>query len=64
MAPECFFGLSDWYQASSEDGSNMGLTVMLDGHTNILSSASVYNDYAGRQIFFCFINRPSDYFAV
>ncbi len=50
---------SGWYVSKqepySEEGSNMGLTVMLDAHSNILSPSSIYTDFEG-QSFQCIFN--------
>jgi hypothetical protein len=37
------------HEPFSEEGSNMGLNVMLDAHNSILASSSVYTDFEGPQ---------------
>ena len=54
--------LPDWYLNSGEPntipGINMGLTVMLDGHTNYLGTFSLDTDFEGYSLF---IGEPSNF---
>ena len=54
--------LPEWYTTNGEPkstpGTNMGLALMLDGHTNFLGSFSVGSDYQGYSLF---IGEASDF---
>jgi len=44
----------DWYvnekEPFTEEGSNMGLSVLLDSHTDQLSSSTVFTDFEGFRV--------------
>lgn len=46
--------LPDWYVSAgepfAEQGSSMGLNIMLDAHTNLLSENTVFSDYEGFKV--------------
>lgn len=46
--------LPKWYvddnEPSTEEGSNMGLSVLIDTHTDLLSPSTVYTDFEGFRV--------------
>ena len=54
--------LPDWYinngEPKTSSGNNMGLTVVLDGHTNYMGTFSLDSDFEGYSVF---IGQPSDF---